>query len=196
MADDTTFDNPTIPSRRGLGRSEGQVAPQRDLLQKSPPLILQQHFNGEINLDRELASRYPAMPLMSLSNFRATGMKPRRGVALLSTQDGAASLRFEVNGETRAVSLVFTFGSMLGLGFSPLRLSELDRGQWLDAMRAQEAVSFLWGQARWEQDYLITTPGRHFYSFYAFSNRGSEAAVRVTTEITGKLLDWLEKMWR
>jgi len=196
MADDTAFDNPTIPSRRGLGRGgEGQNAP-RDLLQKAPPLILQQYFNGEINLERELASRYPAMPLMSLSNFRTTGMKPRRGVALLSTQDGAASLRVEVNGETRAISIIYAISSMLGVGFSPLRLSELDRGQWLDAMRAQEAISFLWGQARWEQDYLIVTPGRHFYSFYAFSNRGNEAAARATAEITGKLLDWLDKVWR
>jgi len=197
MADDAAFNNPTIPSRRGLGRSgEAQNAPQRDLLQKAPPLVLQQYFNGEVNLERELASRYPAMPLMSLSSFRTTGLNPRRGVALLATQDGAASLRVEVNGETRAVSFVFAIGSMLGLGFSPLRLSDLDRGQWLDAMRAQEAASFLWGQARWEQDYVIATPGRHFYSFYAFSNHGHEAAARVTTEITGKLLDWLDQMWR
>jgi hypothetical protein len=163
----------------------------------SAPWTLQQFFNGEIDLERELAARFPNVPLMSTIRFRSLGAKSKRGIATLATQDGTASTLVEADAASRAVQLSFSFGSMLTLRFRLDNLSDVDRSRWLELMRRdQGGLAFLWGQSRWEHDYVICVVHKHFTNLYAFSNREFEAAIRLTPDVTRQLLDWLESNWK
>lgn len=198
----------TTPSRAAFARRLAQkgvhAAPQPDSpdlpvpsARRRAPWELEQYFEGEIDLDRELASRYPNMPLMSLVNFRTLGTRSRRGVALLSTQDNAASLRIEVDQKSRGMHLVFTLSSMLSLRFRMEGQSDKDRAAWLEAMRREQGeTTFLWGTARWDSDYIICAARRHFTNVYAFSPDSFEAAARLTSDVSRRVLDWVEQFWR
>jgi hypothetical protein len=77
-------------------------------------------------------------------------------------------------------------------------LSELDCNYWLERMRRDGGgLAFLWSQARWEQDYLICVVRKYFTEFYAFAptTHNTEAATRLTPDVTTKLLKWLETFW-
>src|SRR3954454_5192516 len=89
------------------------------------PWLLQHYFDGEIDLIKELAGRFPQVPVMSLIHMREVGTKNRRGVALMSTQDGAASLVAEVDVLSRGVQFTYALSSMLALRFCPGRLSDM-----------------------------------------------------------------------
>lgn len=161
----------------------------------TPPWTLQQYFNGEIDLAVELSNRFSSTPLMSVIRFRTLGTHTERGVATISTPDGSADVIFDVDAKTKIVQVSFTFGSMLTLRFSLREL--VDRHRWLELMRREEGgMAFLWGPSRWEKDYVICIARRYYSNFYAFSPNGYEAAVRLTPDVTTKLLDWLEGYWK
>ncbi|MFW5709134.1 MAG: hypothetical protein ACOCX5_02820 [Chloroflexota bacterium] len=163
--------------------------------QAEPPWVLQQFFKGEIDLDMELSNRSSNMPVMATIKFRGLGTRTGRGVATLTTQDGAAQVIFDADRQTGVVQVSFTFGSMLTLRFKLHNL--VDRRRWLELMRREAGgLAFLWGPDRWEQDYAICISRRYFTNFYTFSPHGFEAATRLTPEVTGKLLDWLESFWQ
>jgi hypothetical protein len=85
---------------------------------------------------------------------------------------------------------------MLALRFQMFALSDLDREAWLDKMHlGDDRVSFLWSATRWDADYLIASAHRYTTHLYAFSPHQSEAAARLTPDVTRKLLDWLEARW-
>lgn len=160
------------------------------------PWALEQFFNGEVDLDVELAQRFPNMPMMSVVSFREMGDKKRHGVASLTTQDGSASVHLDVDTKTRVMQMSFTFASMLTLRFILGELSDIDRRRWLDLMRRdQGGLAFLWGASRWETDYMVCVVRRYYTNLYAFSPNNFEAAVRLTPEVTGKLLKWLDQLW-
>lgn len=160
------------------------------------PWTLQHYYDGEIDLIKELAGRFPQVPLMSLINLREVGVKNRREVATISTQDGAASLIAEVDALSRAVQFTFTLNSMLGLRFCPGKLSAMDREGWLDTMRREAGeVAFLWDAGRWQHDFLIGAAHKNFTQVFAFSPNHVEAAARLTPDVAHKLLDWLESAW-
>lgn len=160
------------------------------------PWTLQQFFNGEIDLDVELASRFKSMPVMSTIRFRGLGSRTGRAVATLSTQDGAAQVIVDADQSTRVVQMSFTFGSMLTLRFVMNELNDTDRTRWLELMRRQEGgLAFLWGPSRWESDYLICISRKYFTNLYAFSPHNFEAAIRMTPDVADQLLDWLEGFW-
>lgn len=168
---------------------------------KSPlgnvPWTLEQFFKGSIDLDQELISRFPNMPLMLTFKSRSMGSNTRRGVATLSNQDGSAMLMADVNGETGTVQFSYTFGSMLTLRFVLDDLSDMDRGRWLELMqRKQGGLTFLWGQARWQHDYMICIRRQHYTSLMAYSKNNFEAAVRMTPEVTRELIKWLGEFWK
>jgi hypothetical protein len=168
--------------------------PERTLVET--PWTLQQFFNGEIDLDVELSSRFQNMPVMSTISFRSLGTKTGRGVAKIGTQDGAAQVVFDADKTSRVVQMSFTFGSMLTLRFALRDLSDVDRERWLELMRREQGgLAFLWGPSRWENDYLICISRKYFTNLYAFSPNNFEAAVRMTPDVTAKLLDWLEDFW-
>lgn len=187
----------TIPARRAVTGRERSAAARlagADLPGTRPPLLLQLFLEGEVDLDAELAQRYPSPPLLSAARFHA--LAGRAGTALLTTQDGASALLVEADRATRGVNLVFSFGSVLGLRFTFDALSDVDRARWLDQMRREDSgVAFLWGQARWDSDYAITCTHRYFVTLYTFSPRGVEAAVRFTPDAMRQLVGWLATFW-
>jgi hypothetical protein len=160
------------------------------------PWLWSQFMEGEVDLHEELASRYPNQPLMSLIQLRDLPGSSPRGLATLATQDGAASLRVEVDGTTRATQFAFTHSSMLTLRFDLTGISQLDRDEWLQNMQRENGdLVFLCGKARWRADYLICTPRKHFANLYAFSPLQKEAAARLTADVTRKLTAWLATYW-
>ncbi len=161
------------------------------------PWTLQHYFDGEIDLVKELAGRFAQVPVMSLINLREVGTKNPRGVATISTQDGAASLIVEVDMRSRAVQFTYALNSMLALRFCPGRLSEMDRTEWLEPMRREVGeAAFLWDEMRWKSDFLIGAAHKNFTLLFAFSPNHVEAAARLTPDVAHKLLDWLETAWQ
>lgn len=160
------------------------------------PWVISRALNAEGDLHMELAQRYPNQPLMSLITTRSIGGRIPRYLAILSTQDGAAHLTFEIDPGTTMMSCAYTLASMLTLRFELNTLSDLDRMQWLEQLRqGQERTTILWGKMRWRSDYLVWSHKRHYANIYAFSPRQFEAAARVSPEVSGKLIEWLSKYW-
>lgn len=165
--------------------------------QKETPWTLQQFFDGEIDLDVELAKRFPSMPMMATISTRTLGAKGTRRVATLATQDGAASVIIDADVPSRSLQISFSLSSMLTLRFALADLSEADRTRWLELMRREQGgLAFLWGPARWSSDYLICIARRYFTNLYAFSPDRFEASVRLTPVVTQQLLDWLDELWK
>jgi len=162
----------------------------------TPPWTLQQFFNGEIDLDIELARRFPTMPMMSIVKTRALGTNTGRKVAELSSQDGAATMLIDADTVSKVIQLSFTVGSMLTLKFAMTDLSNMDRDRWLELMRRESGgLAFLWGTKRWASDYLICISRKHYTNLYAFSPSNFEAGVRLTPTVTKEVLNWLEQIW-
>ncbi len=178
------------------GNTPITVPPEASHGRDTTPWILQQFFNGEIDLEQELSQRYTSMPVMSTISFRDLGTHKQRGVATLVTGDGAAHAVITVDSTTAETQLNCTFGSMLTLHYALRNLSDLDRKRWLELMRRPEGgLAFLWGPSRWESDFLICVSRKLFSNIYAFSPNGFESALRITPSITRELLDWLARFW-
>ncbi len=161
------------------------------------PVVLQQFFDGDIDLDMELAGRFESMPVMSIFKARTMGKNKRRGVATISTPDGAAQLIVDADRKTRVIHLSFTLGAMLTLRFTVDELGQMDKQRWLELMRRdQGGLAFLWGPSRWEKDYLISVVRRYYTNLYAFSPTNFQAGVRLTPDVTENLLKWLEEFWQ
>ncbi len=159
------------------------------------PWLLEQFFAGDIDLDAELAARNPNLPLMSVVKFQKLGSS-KRGVAGFAVQDGSAQAIFDVDGPQGVMQMAYTLGAMMTMRFVVYDVSISDRRRWLELMRRPEGgIAFLWGPQRWESDYLICVVKRYFTNLYAFSPHSIEAAIRLTPEVTEKLLNWLEKQW-
>jgi len=163
---------------------------------KQVPLTLQPFFKEQIDLNRELVRRFPNMPLMSVVKFRDLYADGKRGVATLTSQDGAASLIVDISADTPEIQFAFMFGSMLSLRFNLEELSDLDRRAWLDNMETRvDDIVFLWGQSRWDNDYIICVPHPYYISLLAFSPNNFEAAVRITPTVSKDLFRWMHTFW-
>jgi hypothetical protein len=160
------------------------------------PWALQHYFDGEGDPIKELASRYPQVPMLSLFHTRQVGTRTPRGLATLATQDGAGSVIVEMDMLSQALQFTFVQNSMLALRFTLGALTELDTAQWLEGMRGDTGeAAFLWNETRWNSPYLISAAQKNFSTLFAFSPQQIEAAARLTPEVTRKLLDWLERGW-
>ncbi|MCA0458914.1 MAG: hypothetical protein LCI00_33505 [Chloroflexi bacterium] len=160
------------------------------------PWLLQQHFGGKIDLAVELANRYPTLPLITLIKAYGSKAAYQPAVAALSAPDGTATVLVEALPNSYQFQLAYTLGSMLTFRFRLHDLTAVDCAHWLQLIhREQDGVAFLWGQSRWEKDYLICTIRRQFASLYAFSPNGFEAGIRLTHEVKGELHDWLASIW-
>ena len=196
-------EQPSVQDSPAVRRRRPHDVPQREpdrtpgaTLPDVNPWALQHYFAGEIDLIRELATRFPQVPVMSLFHTRQVGTQTRRGVATLSTQDGAAHVIVELDTPSQALQFTFGISSVLALRFAVGRLTAAERGQWLEAMRRESGEpAFLWGQNRWGSDYLISAAQRNYSILFAFSPLHVEAAARLTPEVTRRLLDWLEFYW-
>ncbi len=184
----------TIPSTLHTERS-GSVQPTAGF-GSAPPWALQQFFNGEIDLDIELSKRFPNMPMMTIIRFRNLGSHSQRRVATLTTQDASAQAVFDGDAASGVVQVAFSYGQMLTMRFILSDLSNLDRRRWLELMQREEGgVAFLWGAARWLEDYLICIVHKYFTKLYAFSPANFEAAIRMSPEVTAQLMQWLADIW-
>lgn len=182
----TSSDDITLPSRR----TEAMPA-------LSAPILLQQHYQGNVDLAAELAARYPATPLLTTCKTRAYIGRAAGGIATLQAADGMAAILVEQDIESRLLQFSYTFGAMQTLHFRMDGLSALDRAHWLEHLRREkDGVVFLWGEHRWSRDYLICAFRRQFATFYAFSVHGFEAAARLTPEVKNHLVEWLASGWQ
>jgi hypothetical protein len=93
------------------------------------------------------------------------------------------------------MEVTFTLYSSLALHFTLNALEDAYRSRWLDLMRRENGITFLWTRERWEQPYLIFVVREYFVRLYAFSPSGVEAAVRITPDVITALLDWLGELW-
>lgn len=170
--------------------------PKPDTLQGAP-WLLEQFYEGSIDLDEELARRFASAPMLATLNLRKLSKNNERRLASFSTQDGAAGLLIESDTRSQALHWNFQWGAMLSLRFVHTELSDKDKMRWLELMRRPlGGLAFLWSAQRWNRDYLICVVKRHYTNLYAFSPRGYEAAVRLTPPLTKQLLDWLEQGWQ
>jgi hypothetical protein len=82
------------------------------------------------------------------------------------------------------------------LRFHLEELSDLDRRTWLGNMETHvDDIVFLWGQSRWEKDYVICVPNRYYVSLLAFSPMNFEAAVRMSPTVSKELFTWMHDFW-
>ncbi len=163
------------------------------------PWTLEQFFKNEIDLDSELINRFPNMPLMTEFKTRRMKASAPRGVANLASQDGSAMVVVDASAETRVVQFSYTFGSMLTLRFVLDTLNDMERRRWLDLMHRKSSgygIAFLWGQARWQHDYVMTIRRSQYTTLLAYSPRNHEAAVRMSPGVTRSLVQWLEGYWK
>lgn len=182
----------TLKRKEIKPQSEDALTSSRD----ETPWTLQQFFDGEIDLDKELSKRFPTIPPMTSIKFRTLGSRSGRKVATLTTQDGQANVIFDADVDTKVVQMSFTYGSMMTLRFSLNNLNASDRTRWLELMRREQGgLAFLWGPSRWNEDYLICVSRKYSTNIYAFSPRNFESAIRMTASVTKELLDWIEEIW-
>lgn len=197
MAKDNKQDQAARNIDRYLLSSDAPHDPQavNQALQQVP-LTLQPFFREQIDLNKELVRRFPNMPLMSVARFRDLYKTGERGVATLSSQDGASSLIIDVSRQPNEIQFSFMYGSMMALRFRLDELSDLDRQVWLENIQNRvDEIVFLWGQSRWAKDYIICVPHRYYISLLAFSPNNFEAAVRITPAASASLVEWLQAFW-
>lgn len=163
---------------------------------ESAPLMMQRFLRLEIDLDKELAKRSTNAPLLSslVLNPRRPGPNDRQLLAVLSSQDNAASMEVEIDPQADITNFSFTVKSMLTLRFNLPRLDSDERRTFIERARREYGAAFLWTRERWESDYLIFVRQDYFSRVYAFS-RNIEATARLTTQSMGDLMDWLERCW-
>ena len=161
-----------------------------------PSATLQQFFDGQINLDSELAQRFTNVPVMSTAKFRVLGNRKEHGVATITAQDESSWVVFDVDKVSHVTHIAFTLGGMLSLRFKLEGLNDIDRKRWIALMRRDEGgLAFLWGPQRWEHDYAVCVKRKFFTNIFAFSPGQFEAAIRMTPDVTRQLVNWLEKFW-
>lgn len=169
-------------------------------IQITAPITLQQFFSGEIDLDTDLARRFSNAPLLSHGRFSpGPGEAARRqATAILTSNDDSATVSVDAplpRGSQASVEVTFTLFGALALRFTLDPLEAADRARWLELMRRENGIAFLWTRARWEQPYLIFVVREFFARLYAFSPHGFEAAARLTPDVMTSLLDWLDVLW-
>lgn len=164
----------------------------------SAPALLQQFFAGEIDLDEELASRFPNAPLLSHLHALPGNSAPlqQQVTVVLGSNDDASTLIVDAAlDEAAALTFTFSLFGALALRFHLTPLLSADRAAWLPLLRRENGITVLWTRERWEQPYLILVRREGFGRLYAFSPHGFEAAARLTPDMVTALADWLEQTW-
>jgi hypothetical protein len=185
----------TNEDRQRLALEISESGHQRTI-QSSSPFLLQQFFTGKVDLDVELSRRYPSPPLLSSAIFTPEpGKAARYGFALFSSQDNSAAISLEIRGSSGAIDISFLLQSMIAVRFSLGAVTQAHRTRFLDLMRRQTGIAFLWTKERWERDYLIFVVREHFARIYAFGPGRFDGACRLTPDILAQLVQWLQVFW-
>ncbi len=187
----------TNQDRQRLARDLRDSGHQRTI-QITAPITLQQFFAGEIDLDTELASRFVNAPLLAHARFTGQPNERRPACGIFSSQDDSNVMTIDAYADYEdhaAVEITFTLFSSLAMRFRLPALSTVDRRRWLELMRRESGIAFLWTRSRWEQSYLIFVVREHFARLYAFSPQGIEAAARLTPDMVASMVNWMEGVW-
>lgn len=165
-------------------------------IQSSAPYLLQQFFTGRIDLDVELARRYPSSPLLSSSSFTPEpGKQARHGIAQFVSQDSSASMSIELHGNSGALDISFLLQGMIAVRFTLGATAESHRQRFLELMKRQDGIAFLWTRQRWESDYLVFVVRENFARMYAFGPGRFDGACRLTPDGLNQLITWLDGFW-
>lgn len=164
------------------------------------PIELRQFFAGEIDLDDDLSQRYVNAALLSHARLMQMPSRPPRyrATAILSSQDDSVSMTadaFQDAGGAIRLDFSFTLLSTLTQHFSLHDVPAPEARHWLELMRRDSGITFLWTHARWEQPYFVFVVREHFARLHAFSPQGYEASVRLTPDMVTLLCNWLEAVW-
>lgn len=169
---------------------------RRSIRVDQAPVTIKQFLRGEIDLDTELARRFANAPLMTSIARSPQDTRPAsHSTAMLTSQDSGAMVTFDLYSEQGITEATFTLNHMLALRFHMGELSQYDKRRWLDLMRREAGVAFLWTSKRWEDDYLIFVLRPHYVRMYAFSPQRFEASVRITHPVARQLINWLDIRW-
>ncbi len=160
------------------------------------PFLLRQFFTGKIDLDIELARRFPGAPLLSSTSFTpAPGKRARLGFAQLSGQDGAASLSIEIHGIAGTMEASFLLSGMIGVRFTFRAIADAKRHRFLEQLRRPNGIEILWSRDCWEGDHMVFVIRERFARVYAFGAGQFEAACRLTPDGLDQLITWLSVFW-
>lgn len=182
--------------QRLLRDLSGTGSLRRSIRVDQAPVTIKQFLRGEIELDTELARRFANAPLMTSIARSPQDTRPAsQATAMLTSQDGGAMLSLDIFGEQNVTETTFTLNHMMALRFHMADLSDYDKRRWLDLMRREAGVAFLWTSKRWEDDYLIFVLRPHYVRLFAFSPQRFEASVRVTHPVARQLINWLDIRW-
>ncbi len=185
----------TNEDRQRLTLELNETGHQRSI-QTSAPFLLQQFFSGRIDLDVELARRYPSSPLLSSASFTPEpGKRARHGFAQFMSQDNSAAMSVELRGDNGAIEVIFLLQSMIAIRFNLSAITDVHRKRFLELMHRPDGIAFLWTRERWENDYLIFVVREHFARVYAFGPGRYDAACRLTPECLDQLMVWLTGYW-
>lgn len=114
---------------------------------------------------------------------------------MLTSQDSGAMLTFDLFDDQNVTESTFTLNHMMALRFHLPNLSTYDKRRWLELMRRDAGVAFLWTSRRWEDDYFIFVLRPHYVRMYAFSSQRFESSVRITHPVARQLINWLDMRW-
>jgi hypothetical protein len=178
---------------RDLG---GTGSLRRSIKLDQAPVTIKQFLRGEIDLDTELSRRFANAPLLTSIGRSPEDTQPAsRATATMISQDQAATLTFDIYSDQDLLEATFTLNHMLALRFHLPEIGSYDKRRWLDLMRREGGVAFLWTSQRWDDDYLIFVIRPHFARLYAFSPHRFEASVRLGHHVSKLLVNWLEMRW-
>jgi hypothetical protein len=182
--------------QRLLRDLSGTGSLRRSIKVDQAPVTIKQFLRGEIDLDTELARRFANAPLLTSIARSPQDTRPAsRATAMMTSQDGGAMLTFDIYSDQNISEATFTLNHMLALRFHMSDLSSYDRRRWLDLMRREAGVAFLWTSRRWEEDYFIFVLRPHYVRMYAFSPQRFESSVRLTHPVARQLINWLDMRW-
>lgn len=192
-----THANISAQDRQRLLRDlSGTGSLRRSIKVDQAPVTIKQFLRGEIDLDTELARRFANAPLLtSIARSPQDARLASRATAMLTSQDGGAMLTFDIYSDNNAFEATFTLNHMLALRFHLSDLSSYDKRRWLDLMRREAGVAFLWTSRRWEEDYFIYVLRPHYVRMYSFSPQRFESSVRLTHPVARQLINWLDMRW-
>jgi|YNPNPStandDraft_1061719.scaffolds.fasta_scaffold14708_2 hypothetical protein len=182
--------------QRLLRDLSGTGSLRRSIKIDQAPVTIKQFLRGEIDLDTELSRRFANAPLMTSIARSPQDTRPaNRATAMLTSQDSSAMLTFDIYSDQDATEAIFTLNHMLALRFHLENLSNYDKRRWLDLMRREAGVAFLWTSKRWEDDYFIFVLRPHYVRMYAFSPQRFEASARISHPVARQLINWLDMRW-
>ena len=185
----------TNEDRQRLALELNESGHQRSI-QSSAPYLLQQFFTGRVDLDVELARRYPSSPLLSSASFTPEpGKIARHGMAQFMSQDSSAGMTIELHGTSGQLDISFLLQSMIAVRFTLGAIPDPQRNRFLELIQRPDGIAFLWTRQRWESDYLIFVVREYFARVYAFGPGRFDGACRLTPDGLNQLVAWLGGFW-